>query len=256
MTIAIPPRTDDAVSGSEFVEEIKNLSPAERDDWALSEILNGNVPDCLRTPVSITITAELSDGMEHAVTYHVMPDYLAVGSNEDYVRMPMTPLAAEAIGNRFGCMLPTTKMVDDIYAAAAVKLAPVTFHPAAYKLDSVAVFASSSRGIDAQLKESGAKPGELVAGIKKDVVVTAQLSVKPGKVAVYGWHQPNGKIMQPLSLAHDIHYVDYSHGLRMVQQSVLVDGEPMRLAALLADKVLWELVSDEGPIMNPRYREK
>ena len=47
-----------------------------------------------------------------------MPDYLAVGSDDDFVRMPMTPQTAQQIADLFGCILPTRKMVDAIDAAA------------------------------------------------------------------------------------------------------------------------------------------
>ena len=36
-----------------------------------------------------------------------MPDYLAVGSDEDFLRMPMTPASAKVIADAFGCRLPT-----------------------------------------------------------------------------------------------------------------------------------------------------
>ena len=54
--------------------------------------------------------------------------------------------------------------------------------------------------------------------------------------------------IQPLSSVHVEWYVDYSHGIRLVSRDVVVDGVRRDLAALLADPVLWPLVSDEGPI--------
>ena len=49
--------------------------------------------------------------------FFVAPDYLAVGTDEDYLLTPMTPMIAQRIADRLGCTLPTRKMVDDIYAA-------------------------------------------------------------------------------------------------------------------------------------------
>jgi hypothetical protein len=47
--------------------------------------------------------------------------------------------------------------------------------------------------------------------------------------------------------------VDYSHGVRLVSQDVLVNGERRRLAGVLADPELAGLLSDEGPLTHPRY---
>jgi hypothetical protein len=56
-------------------------------------------------------------------TFYVMPDVLAIGSNADYFRMPMGPRTAQSIGDAFGCIMPTRKMVNDIYTASTVKVA-------------------------------------------------------------------------------------------------------------------------------------
>lgn len=53
-----------------------------------------------------------------------MPDYLAIGSNDDFVRIPMDPKTAQKIADQTGTSLPTTKMVDDIYKQADTRLTP------------------------------------------------------------------------------------------------------------------------------------
>ncbi|WP_204310148.1 hypothetical protein, partial [Enterobacter cloacae] len=52
----------------------------------------------------------------------------------------------------------------------------------------------------------------LIAGIKKDVVITDLLtrSSKPNRVAIFGWHKPDGIPIQPLYTGHVNWYVDYS----------------------------------------------
>ena len=59
------------------------------------------------------------------------------------------------------------------------------------------------------------RPG-LIAGHKKDVVVTNRLVSRPDRVAIYGWHRRDGRPIQPLSLVHEASYADYSHGIRFV----------------------------------------
>ncbi len=41
--------------------------------------------------------------------------------------------------------------------------------------------------------------GKLIAGHKKDVVITNRLLTMPKRVAIYGWHRPNGSPIQPLA---------------------------------------------------------
>ena len=84
-------------------------------------------------------------------------------------------------------------------------------------------------------------------------MITAQLATRPGKVAIYGWHQLNGQPIQPLYLGHEITYMDYSHGIRLVKQIMLVDGVPRSIQDVLKDPALCVLISDEGVVNDPRY---
>ena len=95
--------------------------------------------------------------------------------------------------------------------------------------------------------------GALVAGHKKDVVLTALLGSRPGKVAIYGWHRLDGKPIQPLYTGHTDRWVDYSHGIRLVSRAVLIDGEERDMAEVLRDTALAGILSDEGVIMQARY---
>ena len=56
-------------------------------------------------------------------------------------------------------------------------------------------------------QRAGKKLGELVAGIKKDVVVSSRLAEKTNRVAIYGWHKANGTAIQPLTIVHGEGYV-------------------------------------------------
>ena len=55
------------------------------------------------------------------------------------------------------------------------------------------------RLIEEQL--AGHPRGELVAGHKKDLVLTNRLWWRRDRVAIYGWHQGRGQPIQPLSRA-------------------------------------------------------
>ncbi len=79
-------------------------------------------------------------------------------------------------------------------------------------------------------------------------MLTNRLLGKPDRVAIYGWHQHDGRPIQPLSTVHGARYADYSHGVRLVSATAFVGGEPRPLLEVLEDRQLAALVSDEGPI--------
>src|SRR5262249_33446374 len=95
--------------------------------------------------------------------------------------------------------------------------------------------------------------GTLVAGIKKDIVVTNQLDGHQDRVGIYGWHQEDGAPIQPISILHGKEYADYSHGLRLVHGKMRVEGEEVDLASVMRDPWLCALVSDEGPMKLVAY---
>ncbi len=252
----IPPRPADAVSGSAFMERVSALSFKEREREILAEISRGNIPDLLRSPVAITTTLRDSSGVAHEVVYQVMPDYLAIGHDADYCRIPMGPVTAQAIADRFGMTMPTRKLVDDIYTHSTVRLEPVTYWPVGNANELVPQFVAHNTAIEEQLNAAGAHPGDLVAGIKKDVVISNRIIEpnRPGHVCIYGWHRLNGKAIQPLTNIHIGTYTDYSHGVRLINSEIMIDGVPMTVADVLRDPELYSIISDESGVMRqPRY---
>ncbi len=245
----IPQRPADAISGSQFVEQIKDLPLEERERLIFEEIIKGNIPEFLRKFREIQVTSKGKDDLIHTFRYYVMPDYLAIGSNEDFVRMPMTPKTAQNIANAFGCMLPTRKMVHDIHIRAEVKLEP---YPLTENRESVIAFYEHNKIIEQQ--RQGKPLGALVSGVKKDVVITNRLKEKPNRVAIYGWYRPDGSRIQPLSIIHSDTYVDYSHGIRLVSNVVFFDNQLKSLADVLKDPEFCAFVSDENVITVTEYK--
>ena len=122
-------------------------------------------------------------------------------------------------------------------------------------MTTVPVFSNHNAIVRAQRAEQlHAHPlGALVAGHQKDVVISAKLAAAPGNVAIYGWHRTNGVPIQPLYLKHTAAWVDYSQCTRLVQQKMTINGTTKTAAEVLADPALADLLSNEGPIPNPRY---
>jgi hypothetical protein len=239
----LPPRPLGAIGGRAFMERIRSLGAAAREAAILHEVTSGNIPDFLREFKPAPIRAGDLQGLLMA-----MPDYLSVGSDGDFVRLPMTPRTAQAIADRFGCTLPTRKMVDAIDAAAEVRLAP---RPLTEERESVAAFLRSNDLIE-QLG-AGKPLGALTAGAKKDIVLSPRIHQRPGRVCIYGWRQLDGAPIQPLTNVHADSYVDYSHGVRLIRNELLVGGRRMTISELLQDPDRSSLLSDEGAIVPPRY---
>jgi hypothetical protein len=242
-TLRLPPRPPDAVDGSAFLRQIEPLSREAREAEIEREITRGNIPPFIRTLKAIHVKAADSGGTMHTAVYFVTPDYLAVGTNDDFFRVPMTPQTARTIADAADASLITTKMSDDLFAAADLKLEP---RPLTKDRDATATFLQHHRIVEEQ--RAGRPLDLLIAGIKKDVVLTNRLAEKPNRVAIYGWHYPSGKPIQPLYVGHINWHVDYSHGIRLVSQHMLVDDRPARFGDILRDKELSVLVSSEGPV--------
>ena len=243
----IPPRNNNAVTGSAFIASVAGLSRVDREDAIKRELLAGNIPSFLRVLRRIDLSATDSSGATHTIHYEVMPDYLAIGSDKDFVRMPMTPYTAQAFCEAFGFVLPTRKMVTDIWKQSEVQLEPM---PLTEQRESPLTFLQHHRIIEEQLGAAGR--GKIVAGIKKDVVVTGKLD-RLDRVAIFGWHRVNGEPIQPLYTGHVDWYVDYSHGIRPVRRSMVVDGVQRKFDDILADAALRYLIDDETGPPKSRY---
>jgi len=244
----IPFRPGRAEAGSSVMKRVAQMPLAEREAIIKAEIEQGNLPEYLRNFITIHVKAVDSKGKEHTAVYQVAPDYLAVGSDKDFVRVPLTPMTAQPIADEFRCILPTRKMVNDIYLQAEVKLDP---KPLTEAREAVDTFVQHNAIIEEQRR--GKHLGALIAGIKKDVVITNMLADRPEHVAIYGWHKLDGSPIQPLTTVHKNFYVDYSHGIRLVKRAMIVDGQPRDIRDVLSDPLLCVLLSDEGPVSKSSY---
>lgn len=249
LVAGLPGRATGASTGA----GVSGLGPGDsidgRDEAAAAALMDGNLPGFLRH-LSPVVLGGGGHGPE--ITLCVTPDYLAIGSDADFLRMPLGLPTAIRIASRLGFVLPTRRIVDAIYAQADVHLTPQPLPPTA-KMVSTAYFRRHNRAIEAQRHDLGAPLGALTAGHKKDLVLTRRLWSKPGRVAIYGWHRPDGRAIQPLSTVHGARYADYSHGVRLVSTVVTVGGERRSIYDVLADPVLAPILSDEGPM--PRLGE-
>ena len=210
----------------------------EREQAILEQLSAGNLPAFLRNLAAIRLNSAM---------IFVMPEYLAVGSDTDYLRIPMNLHIATAIARRFRFLLPTKKIVDAIYDQALYRFTPQPL-PAGPQMTSTPYYTTQNAMIDTQAENRDFPIGVLAAGNKNDVVLTNRLLRMPGRIAIYGWHRGPGDPIQPLSSVHGAGYAGYSHGIRLVAAIALVEGTPSSLYEILQDSKLARNLSDEGTI--------
>lgn len=243
----IPERPASAPEGSSFASKIAAEDSQVRETAIEETILQGNVPRFLRWLKPVQLRATLRSGREVTATICVMPDYLAVGDDQDFLRMPMNLHTAAAVADRFGFSLPTRKMVDAIYQQSDAHLNPQPMQ-AGPQMSTTAYYVRHNRSVTEQALALNVPLGALISGDKKDVVISNRLATHPGQIAIYGWHKLDGRPIQPLSTVHGASYADYSHGIRLVSDTMYIDGKPTSIRKVLKDPELASLLSDEGPV--------
>ncbi len=243
----VPVRSADASTGSQLARELDDIGDDARELKIRSELLAGNIPEFLRHLQPVVLAGRPDDERQTRITVCVMPDYLALGSDEDFLLIPMRLETALAVAARYGFALPTPKIVDAIYAQAKVHLTPQPL-PAGSAMRSTGYYRRHNELIADQRTALGAAQGLLISGDKKDLVLTNRLWGNLKRVAIYGWHRSDGVPIQPLSTVHGWHYADYSHGARLVSGQILVNDRPQSLYSALQDPRLADLLSREGVI--------
>ena len=259
-------RDEKAPDGHAYIKMVQDTGFWDMEDLTAKQILSGNVPSALKKFRKITYTVTIrhkyqsitlegfpdgpvkSETHKYKVEMWVLPDYLAVGNDEDFVRMPMGPLAAQRVADSLYCSLPTTFLSDRIDEASEGRIEIFPFRPVGDRNMKPLCFEDSNNAINALMRSKGLEFGQFVSGLKKDVVLTTRLENEPGfdrHVAIYGWFHPDGHPQQPLFIRHGNFYSDYSHGIRLIYRTIKINGKEHDLRAVLEDPVLFRLVSKE-----------
>ena len=261
-TMAVPffrDKPQASVTGWDFMLKADKMGFWKLEDAIADAVLEGNMPQELKSFRKIVFKTPVVDSVEilrkpHKVEIWVLPDYISIGTSNNFVRMPMGPLAAQRIADSLNCILPTTFLVDRIAEVSQGHLNIFPFRPLGSRNSQPIVYQDSNNAINALYDAKGYKFGQFISGLKKDVVLTYKILTLPGnenRVAIYGWHLPSGKAKQPLHIKHGNFYADYSHGIRMIYRTIKVDGKEYDAREVLESPQLYRLLSNE-----PMYLKK
>ena len=198
--------TGSSASTPFWVNSWKAICPASSESWFLSNS-----------------SYEPAGGKTLAATIFVMPEYLAIGSDSDFLRIPMNLHTAAAIADRFGFVLPTKKIVDAIYDQSACHFTPQPL-PAGPQMTSTEYYRMHNEMIDKQSRARGFPLARWFPATRRMSSSPIDWLQRPGRIAIYGWHRGTGDPIQPLSTVHGAGYADYSHGIRLVSE----DGDASR----------------------------
>lgn len=255
LTRHIPERPSLSLTGSQFVDLVSRADEHKREQLIFEQLLKGNLPEFLRKLKPVKLQQRSRSGRLLRAIIFVTPDYLSIGSQSDFIRIPMDYHTARKVAAKFGFILPTRRVVDAIYNQSESHFIPQPLSPGP-QMCSTSYYQRHNQKIAQQRYSLGIALGKLVSGHKKDVVITNRLKQKPGRIAIYGWHKADGTPIQPLSTVHGAGYADYSHGIRLVSEKVLIDGKLHSVFDILKDPELAALLSDEGPMSGFGFSEQ
>ena len=246
------PQPSSIITGSEFISNNLNNSISDREKNILQAFLDGQIPNFLRNFAPVEVT----DG-KNKITYLTFKDFLSIGTDEDYVRMPMSAKTAQTIADQYDCTLITKKMSKDIWESAINQLEPIPWGPP-YDASMYSTYRYNEHNnrINNQITKLDLNKFDFVAGHKKDVVISNHLAPNnPNKkVCIYGWFHLNGEPIQGENyFSHELTYQDYAHGIRLVCNDVIVNDEPYKIQEVFIDKNLCNLLNDSGPLKFLRY---
>lgn len=238
-TLNLPARPSNAMTGSQFSQSIFNMTTTQaREDIIFSEFQKGNVPNFMRTLSPVTVKSG-----NDVLTYYVTPDFLCIGSDDDFLRMPMFPGTGVKIGQLCNCILPTKFIADCIFNSSDLRLNPQP-NPGPYdaSMGSLDRIVFNNTNIEAQ---RAGRSYKIIEGIKKNILVCSNL--KQGNECIYGWFYPNGTPIQGKnSTSHSATYTDYSNCVRLIYNIGTLNGNQVNLSDIIDDTLLCHLLSDEG----------
>jgi hypothetical protein len=242
----IPRLSEKALTGSEFMKEYEKLESAQdRYMFVLQQLAIGNVPEHFKKFETIRVTGRNGTVVEMQVARHG----LRIGTDSDYVELPLDGPTAMAAAEMYGCTLATPWISDQIHEQAKASGGVVKFftapeiaeameikdwdpnHPDGKMMKSAAFTKKRNELLKKWRKEHGISDEQLTSGYFKDITHPIPGVTRQGRLEIYGGYRDDGSKIQKLSGGfHVSHYHDYSHLPRFVRPTIKVNGQVMSLS--------------------------
>lgn len=261
--IGPPPRTGSATGGRQILaaltaKKIDQITGGTagvklRDDAFFEEMKRGNVPDFCRHFVDVHV----EDDQGNTGIVRVIPDCVAIGTNEDYIRVNLSGYTSQRIADEWKCKLPTMKLVLAAYDQAAHKMVyhnldPSLSNRSMVKHEDVVQGVTSCGGHGGRCGLSNPHPGDLVCGHKKEVILSYLLAQPGERLAIYGFFDAKGVPAHAfIASRHQNGFTDYSQGTRLVHPRMLVNGQTMAYEDVLKSSKYHRLLIHTG-LKTPR----
>lgn len=249
------------LTATEILERLPPTLSQEREDMLLQFYQEGHIPTWARRLVSMPLSAGTM-----SATIYVMADYLCLGTEQDWVYTPMSPLTAEKLAGEDG-MLPTRHIARRIHQTFPYAKALPWGPPYDFSMTATSRWKTQTKKITKWLAEHG-KSAELAkAGHFKDVLIGKGMTTKQGRtVGIWGWLNDvnddgvGDEVIQGESInwsSHGVGYADYSHGCRLIRaECTWGENGAARLGSipqLLTRTTECILFSDEGVLVDTSY---
>lgn len=258
-TIFLPQPTGERMTGLEIGQELLRSSDRFQRELTIEKLIDeGQIPQFMSNVAKIESPVPEND---RAISFFVLPEVLCLGTDDDFVRVPLFPTTAQRIADKLGFILPTTKMSDLVWKNADVRVEPQPWGPPYDEsmMSSYRIVEHNRRcNISVKKARPDSVPGMLISGHKKDVVVCHEMKQDHEHVWIYGWHRLDGKPIQGLYGQHEKRYCDYSHSIRFVLRSGILrnsDGSEstIDLIDVLSDPKLFKSICRPSPLTSWRY---
>lgn len=257
--VKLPERAKDALSGTELKSRYEKCkTEKEKADLIMEQVAKGNFPDNFRMfePVNVNKNGRTAQ-------FNVARRSVVFGTKEDSIEIPVDGPTAKAIADSLNCSLPSAWLVDEIEAEGKQNGQYARFfHQGDFAqeirdskgkpLDPKVLHDDLARSpsfiwkryekVSEWAKAHGVDFDKLTYGYFKDITLPEPWLTDGGRLEIKGGFYEKGETGKPgervQKLSEGTHaqgYYDYSHGQRLVDGIVLIDGKPMLMADFMKD---------------------
>ncbi len=199
----------------------------------------------LPTFKNVSYKFKTADKVEHTAEFSITQDALSVGG----IRFPMSALLAQRFAQEHNLMIPTSQMVDHVFADPQFKkvIMPTSrqigipdvevtmpdgtkkMAPNGKLMRDLDNYEKHSALIDTLVDKDAAN-----IGAKKIIVISPKLEGKK-MLAFHGGLKPDGSLYQKDDLSHEDSYEDYVNCAYLAKTTWKIDGQEMPISKVIKD---------------------